>query len=666
MTANYGTDAGEFATGTYDGGELYPSWFVVDDTGNVIILDTYNNRVQIYSSTGRFLGAAPLATTEETSEEERELDPLMPEVLEDVNGIHVIEGRIYAYSQSSRLKKTKSTRLFELRNSSFTDIMSQLGGKTLARRTESLDFHSQNLLPTPLSHLGISTQTLSNLHATNSTIDERGNMWLIGDKFHVLNPKGNEIAEFDLGLSYFVSASGNLYVMRQLSSKESSGFEIVEYPLRGQDASALETAARKEALCRVALSANTNSIKKAYAHDPNVACGQFGETPLFFAVQYGRKDAVRLLLSMGANVNAKDSYGWTPLKIAAIEGNADIARILIATGAKPNAVDGKGDTPLDEAVQNCDLVMTNLLQSSGANSAKDLAHTYNVRRCDRPILEALLEKGSKFDHDSALLSAIDSGADAAALFLIAHGAGLNAKAKDGDTALHHAACRSKLEVLSALVAKGADVNAHANWGTPLHMTVQRYCRLENAAFLIAHGADLDTRDEHDMTPLEEAESYKNEPLAKLLNDALAKTRKKDDAITFIKKENTAAPNEISNAVATVAGFLSSTKSGPFSSPVHDPPSRRETDYSGFNIPIGRYPGMFSALSTLEISEADLLRNEIFARHGYPFKSKTWKTIFSKVSWYKPSGAFCDSSLSQAEKEDIAAIEQQERRDVPPD
>lgn len=56
-------------------------------------------------------------------------------------------------------------------------------------------------------------------------------------------------------------------------------------------------------------------------------------TPLHFAAQAGHKQLAQLLISNGANVNAKDEHAVTPLHYAASEGQKELAELLIATDA---------------------------------------------------------------------------------------------------------------------------------------------------------------------------------------------------------------------------------------------------------------------------------------------------------------------------------------------
>lgn len=63
-------------------------------------------------------------------------------------------------------------------------------------------------------------------------------------------------------------------------------------------------------------------------------------------------EAVRYLISRGANINLKNLYEMTPLHIAAVEGYSLLCKILVKEGAKDTDQDIFGDTPLDHAVRN--------------------------------------------------------------------------------------------------------------------------------------------------------------------------------------------------------------------------------------------------------------------------------------------------------------------------
>jgi hypothetical protein len=86
--------------------------------------------------------------------------------------------------------------------------------------------------------------------------------------------------------------------------------------------------------------------------DPKMLEALRAAEPLITAVHRGNLDAVRKLLSSGANPNVSDTCfikGWTPLIEAAYSGNVDAARLLLDAGANINAKTEYGRTALEVA-----------------------------------------------------------------------------------------------------------------------------------------------------------------------------------------------------------------------------------------------------------------------------------------------------------------------------
>mgnify|MGYP001071915408 CR=1 FL=1 len=67
---------------------------------------------------------------------------------------------------------------------------------------------------------------------------------------------------------------------------------------------------------------------------------------LVAAVNDGDLPVVRLCLSHGAEVNAKDKYGFTPLHLARMKGHDQVEKWLLAKGADPNVETPPAGTPL--------------------------------------------------------------------------------------------------------------------------------------------------------------------------------------------------------------------------------------------------------------------------------------------------------------------------------
>lgn len=64
------------------------------------------------------------------------------------------------------------------------------------------------------------------------------------------------------------------------------------------------------------------------------------------------------------------------------------------------------------------------------------------------------------------------------------------------------------------------------------------------------------------------------------------------------------------------------------------------------------------IANLTKGQLRLARNEIYARHGYGFKSQDLQTYFSSKSWYHPDPSF-DGSLNEVEKENVDFIKVRE-------
>jgi hypothetical protein len=83
------------------------------------------------------------------------------------------------------------------------------------------------------------------------------------------------------------------------------------------------------------------------------------------------------------------------------------------------------------------------------------------------------------------------------------------------------------------------------------------------------------------------------------------------------------------------------------------------------------PGEYPWFSVKLIPDADLrgtsferlriIRNEIFARHGYQFKSRMLREHFETFYWYKGEHANVDALLSPIEKKNVEVLREAERK-----
>ena len=96
-----------------------------------------------------------------------------------------------------------------------------------------------------------------------------------------------------------------------------------------------------------------------------------GWTPLHLAAFFGHKEVAQILLSRGADVNARSKNSRfakenTPLHAAAANRQVGVAELLIAHGADVNARDGGGFTPLGLAASGKNDLLVVILLEKGA------------------------------------------------------------------------------------------------------------------------------------------------------------------------------------------------------------------------------------------------------------------------------------------------------------
>lgn len=109
--------------------------------------------------------------------------------------------------------------------------------------------------------------------------------------------------------------------------------------------------------------------------NPNVT-SFMGDTPLFWAVEESHFTIAKALLDAGAHVNAGGLLG-SPLHHAARKGRADIVKLLISRGANVNAKDPGGATPLDVAVMHNQTRVIKILKSAIDQLSAEVSPPYS-------------------------------------------------------------------------------------------------------------------------------------------------------------------------------------------------------------------------------------------------------------------------------------------------
>jgi serine/threonine-protein phosphatase 6 regulatory ankyrin repeat subunit B len=235
---------------------------------------------------------------------------------------------------------------------------------------------------------------------------------------------------------------------------------------------------------------------------------------MYYAIQYGHTDIVKVLLEKGVPAEYWIGGGHeTPLRVAVNNWQIEIARLLLEKGAKINVGQRPEDTPLGLAIRSSQPDFVRLFKEFGAQNTKEQLKDY--------IAQAIRESGSNFTETQKEMIDLLSGGDLSLepddlnkLFLAAvhgkqlesvtlfleKGADVNYQEKEGsDRALHSAGHGQDRTLVRFLLNHGADPNATGFLGqTPIYSANDVI-----AEMLIEAGARLDVRDNDGNTPLHE-------------------------------------------------------------------------------------------------------------------------------------------------------------------
>uniref|UniRef100_UPI001AACA070 ankyrin repeat domain-containing protein n=1 Tax=Facilibium subflavum TaxID=2219058 RepID=UPI001AACA070 len=175
--------------------------------------------------------------------------------------------------------------------------------------------------------------------------------------------------------------------------------EIEEDKLLSEFNSAALIVDRNAQMQRRAEHFNAIKLLLSYGADVNIR-NAFRETPLHLAALKWDRDIVEVLLKHGADVSAVGSRGFTPLLYAVREGDVEMAALLLDHGADVNVVGSRGFTPLLYAVREGNVEMVALLLDHGADANRAVGNITPLScavamREGAAIVELLREYGAE-------------------------------------------------------------------------------------------------------------------------------------------------------------------------------------------------------------------------------------------------------------------------------
>ena len=308
------------------------------------------------------------------------------------------------------------------------------------------------------------------------------------------------------------------------------------------------------------------------------AKGQDGYTALQYSCRYGHVDIAKTLVNNKANVNAKTDSGDTPLTLAARHehdnvvhtllsdsqclvdakgqdgytalhyscryGHVDIARTLVNHKANVNAKTDSGDTPLTLAARNKhDNVVHALLSDSqclvdakGQDGYTALQYSCRYGHDDivRTLVKHKANVNARTDNgDTPLTLAAGHGHDNVVHTLLSDSqCPVDAKGKDGYTALHYSCRYGNVGLVRALVKNKADVNVKTNSGdTPLTLAARHIHGHDNVVHTLLSDSQclVDAKGQDGYTALHYSCRYGHVDIARTLVNNKANVNAKTDS-----------------------------------------------------------------------------------------------------------------------------------------
>jgi ankyrin repeat protein len=327
--------------------------------------------------------------------------------------------------------------------------------------------------------------------------------WHVVSRLHPPAPVSPPYVEsgFPYGHDQFISMMGTSWATAAM---------LRALPMRSPKRAAPPDAApaERDAWIRTALAGSAEDLRKLLdaGLSPNAKTAG-GTTALMMAARDVEK--VRLLVDRGADVNARAATGFTPLMVAArYSGNAEVVRLLLERGARPNPDEGVAVTydasALYLAVMAQDVEMVRALVDAGARLDRRMKvlgmipispAVFATVAGDAQTVEYLLGRGTsanELDPDEISLlawAAIENRPDVVRV-LLAHGADVNHVDSYGMTPLLYAASIDfgETAVVEQLVAAGADLTVKTREGLTALELARRYRHEPTARVLAARSS----------------------------------------------------------------------------------------------------------------------------------------------------------------------------------
>lgn len=282
-------------------------------------------------------------------------------------------------------------------------------------------------------------------------------------------------------------------------------------------------------LISAARGGHAEAVKALISSGANIDCiSHDGKTALGWASALGRLDIIKVLCDDGADTASLDRESRTVISHAAESGREEGVRLLIDLGARKENVDKYWRTPLWYAVARGHGKVVDLLLEKGSNvECADFQGWTPLAKAaatgDWGLCDTLLRKGAQmrtetYGNRSPLSLAVTYGHEPVVELLIDHGADLNHAARQGSTPLMLAVQNGHAMVVKILVEMGADTGIKDNYNRTATSYAKELCQ-EATLNLLSQAGALRSRNERALKRMKDAElarrmQHQYEPLQK--------------------------------------------------------------------------------------------------------------------------------------------------------
>jgi len=306
-------------------------------------------------------------------------------------------------------------------------------------------------------------------------------------------------------------------------TKDSIENESTRASLTISDQSATVMGDLNSRLFRAVLGGDAPQVRAAIQDGADVNWRENDRPMIGWAAQDGSVEMISILLESGADINNPDGFGDTPLMRAVDMNQPDAVALLITKGADIDARTPSNENVATIAIRNGNQEIFKILAENGADlssSGEPLALTAAQYQY-YDLIPVIAANGGDLDEASsyytALSYAVDQGNSELVKLLLDSGADPNARAEQGLTPIVRAV--ENREILDMLIQAKADPNQTDIYGrTALILAIEKELPVDTITSLIDAGSEINHRDQFGNTPLIAARSVNLDEVVALLTE----------------------------------------------------------------------------------------------------------------------------------------------------